>query len=268
MFSDSVITKSFTLGRAKCSYFINFGVAPYLKELLLAKRKFSDFFVTCYDGLLNQVFQEEQMDVVLRYFNNESCMVETSYFDSAFLKRPNSQNLHNKLLESLTALDLGKLIQILMDGPNVNWDVLSLHSSYREKNEFSRLINIGSCGLHVLHGALQTGIMETDWEVNKVLHAMWKIFDESPARRDIYIRETGCDIFPLHFCKTRWVEDEPVAARGIQIWENIVQVMKYWHSLPKSKHPHNNKSVDTLVKYHIDKLMVPKLHFLSISHQY
>ena len=86
MFSDSVITKSFTLGRAKCSYFINFGVAPYLKELLLAKRKFSDFFVTCYDRLLNQVFQEEQMDVVLRYFNNESCMVETSYFDSAFLK--------------------------------------------------------------------------------------------------------------------------------------------------------------------------------------
>ena len=147
--------------------------------------------------------QEEQMDVVLRYFNNESCMVETSYFDSAFLKRPNSQNLHVKLLESLSALDLGKLIQVSMDGPNVNWDVLSLHSSYREKNEFSRLINIGSCGLHVLHGALQTRIMETDWEDNKVLHAMWKISDEWPARRDIYIRETGCDIFPLHFCKTR-----------------------------------------------------------------
>ena len=115
----------------------------------------------------------------------------------------------------------------------------------------------------MLHGALQTGIMETDWEVSKVLHAMWKIFDESPARRDIYIRETGCDIFPLHFCKTRWVEDEPVAARGIQIWENIVQVLKYWHSLPKGKHPCNNKSFDALVKYHTDKFMVPKLHFFK-----
>ena len=41
-----------------------------------------------------------------------------------------------------------------------------------KKNEFSRLIKIGSCGLHVLHGALQTGIMEKDWEVSKVLHAM------------------------------------------------------------------------------------------------
>ena len=104
---------------------------------------------------------------------------------------------------------------------------------------------------------------ETDWEVSKVSHAMWKIFDESPTRRDIYIRETGCDIFPLHFCKTRWVEDEPVAARGIQIWGNIVQVVKYWRSLPKSKHPRNNKSFDTLVKYHTDKLMVPKLHFFK-----
>ena len=150
-----------------------------------------------------------------------------------------------------------------MDLTNVNWDVLSFHSSDREKNEFSRLINVGSCGLHVLHGALQTRIMVTDWEVSKVLHAMWKISDEWPARRDIYIKETGCDIFPLHFCKTRWVEDEPVAARGIQIWGNIVQVVKYWHSLPKSKQPCNNKSFDTLVKYHTDKLMVPKLHFFK-----
>ena len=39
--------------------------------------------------------------------------------------------------------------------------------------------------------------------------------------------------------------------------------MKYWRSLPKSKHPRNNKSFDTLVKYHTDKLMVPKLYFLK-----
>ena len=167
----------------------------------------------CYDELLNRVLQVEQMDVVLRYFNNESCLVETSNFDSDSLKRPNSHNLHDKLLESLSTLDLGKLLQVLMDGPDVNWNVLELHSSCREQNEFSKLINIGSCGLLMLHGALRTGLMETNWEINKVLHAMWKIFDESPVRRGIYIRETGCDIFPLHFCNTRWVEDEPVAAR-------------------------------------------------------
>ena len=92
-----------------------------------------------------------------------------------------------------------------------------------KKNEFSRLINIGSCGLHVLHSALQTEIMETDREVSKVLHAMWKISDESPTRRDIYIRETGCDIFPLHFCKTMWVKMNP-----------LLHVFKYGKILSKS----------------------------------
>ena len=66
--------------------------------------------MTCYEESLNQVFQEEQMDVFLRYFNNKSCLVETSYFDSAFLKQSNSHNLHDKRLESLSTLDLGKLL--------------------------------------------------------------------------------------------------------------------------------------------------------------
>ena len=74
-----------------------------------------------------------------------------------------------------------------------------------KKNALSRLTNIGSIGLYVLPGALKSGIMETDREVSKVLQAMWKIFDESPARRDIYIRETGCDIFLLHFLQDQVV---------------------------------------------------------------
>ena len=82
-FSDSMIAKSFSLRRTKYSYFIKFGIALYLNELLLAKLKSSDFFfLTFYDESLNLVFQEEKMDVGLRYFNNKSCLVETSYFNS------------------------------------------------------------------------------------------------------------------------------------------------------------------------------------------
>ena len=105
--------------------------------------------------------------------------------------------------------------------------------------------------------------METDWEINKVLYAMWKIFDKSPAKRDTFIRETGRDLFPLHFCKTQWVEDEPVAARWTQAWENIFQVVKYWLSSSKSECPRDKKSFDTLVRYHTDKLMISKLHFFK-----
>ena len=120
-------------------------------------------------------------------------MVGTKYFDSCFLKRPNSLNLH--LLKSLASLDISKLIQISMDGPNTNWDVLERHKIFRSSKDFSSLFVIGSCGLHVIHGALETGTKSTEWDLHKVLHAMWKTFDESPARRDIYMRETTPQMF-------------------------------------------------------------------------
>ena len=89
-----MIAKSFTLGRTECSF------------LSISKPKSSDFFVTCYDGSLNRLYREEQMDVILRYFNNESCLFGTSYFDSDFLKRPNSYNLFLKSLSTfVTGID-------------------------------------------------------------------------------------------------------------------------------------------------------------------
>ena len=191
MFSDSNIAKSFSLARTKCGYFINFGVAPYLKDQLLSIVDTSTFFVVSCDESMNRIFQEEQMDIGLRYFNDDTGLVETKYFDSAFLKRPNSENLHEKLLQSLLDLKLEKLLQISMDGPNVNWDVLKRHSQYREEKELAQLVIIGSCGHHVVNGAFRTGMMETDWDIHKVLHAAWKLFDESPTRRDVYIKETG-----------------------------------------------------------------------------
>ena len=82
------------------------------------------------------------------------------------------------------------------------------------------------------NGALQICMMETDWE-SEVLHVMWKISDESPAKRDMYILETSWDIFSLHFCKARLIKEEPVAAQTIQIWPSIAQVVKHWLSFPK-----------------------------------
>ena len=75
----------------------------------------------------------------------------------------------------------------------------------------SSVIELGSCGLHIVHDAPQTGMTQLDGNLHEVLHAMWKIFDEAPARRDVSIRKT-CDVFLLHFCKTRWVEHRPVAS--------------------------------------------------------
>ena len=39
-----------------------------------------------------------------------------------------------------------------------------------------------------MHVAFQTGIKATNWEVEKLLKAMFKLFHDSPARRDLYIK--------------------------------------------------------------------------------
>ena len=111
-------------------------------------------------------------------------------------------------------------------------------------NGHKNLIEIGSCSLHIVHGAFQTGATKTGWELNKVLKAMYNIFNESPVRRDIYLKEGSSSNFPMKFCEPRWIEDKEVAERALEIWESVVATVRYWGGLSKSKKPRNNKSFD------------------------
>ena len=56
------------------------------------------------------------------------------------------------------------LVQLSMNGPNVNWAFYEVLQSYCkiEDPNASSLLNIGSCGLYVLHGAYKTGHEKTD----------------------------------------------------------------------------------------------------------
>lgn len=113
----------------------------------------------------------------------------------------------------------------------------------------------------MVHGAFQTGVKATGWKLEEVLKAMWKLFNDSPARRDLYIQLSKSDVFPIMFCQTRWVEDKPVAIRAKEVWENVVNVIKHYQTLCKSKQPSKNSSYDTLVTHHTDMFMQVKLQF-------
>ena len=149
-----------------------------------------------------------------------------------------------------------------MDGPSSNWLVLDLVDNRLVDDGFSRTINIGSCSLHILHGAFGTGIQSTGWNLGKLMKAMFKILDESPARCDIYLKAGTSEKFPQSFSETRWVEDEPVADRALDVWPSIVALVRYFEGLCQSKRPRNNKSYDTLVVQHTDLLVPAKFHFV------
>ena len=54
--------------------------------------------------------------------------------------------------------------------------------------EWNDLLNIGSCGLHAIHGAFKTGVKATKWDIEQILRSIWKIFHDSPTQRQTYLR--------------------------------------------------------------------------------
>ena len=88
------------------------------------------------------------MDVNLRYWNDENNIAKTSYLDSKFLLKPNAENLKCELIALITGLDMAKFLQLLMDSPNTNWNVLNLISNHLVENGYKNFIEIGSCSLH------------------------------------------------------------------------------------------------------------------------
>ena len=98
---------------------------------------------------------------------------------------------------------MAKFLQLSMDGLNTSWNVLNLVSNHLVENGYKNLIEIGSYAIHTVHGAFQTDATKTVWQLNKVLKAMYKIFNESPAQRDVYLKEENSSKFPIKFCETR-----------------------------------------------------------------
>lgn len=89
----------------------------------------------------------------------------------------------------------------------------------------SRFLEYGSCGLHVIHGAVGTGHGKAGWKVNEMLMSAYYLFKDSPARRAEYQDLTGSNDFPSKFCATRWVENVNVATKFLKVFDAVVLVI-------------------------------------------
>lgn len=151
MFPDSEIAKKLQLQRDKVGYLIVYGIAPFFKQELLKKLNESEFFVIGFDESLNKVAQKQQMDLNVRFWDKETNEVCTRYLNSVFLGRTTALDILNSFKEGLQPLDLKKILQVSMDGPNVN------HKFFRElkkdlniEPDDKIILDLGSCGLHTL----------------------------------------------------------------------------------------------------------------------
>ena len=120
MFPDTSIAQKFTFGKTKASYNIAHGLALYLHDLIHNSVLQSDNIVACFDESLNEVVQKGQMDLCLRYWDVNKSRAATRYFDSSFLGHATANDLQSSFTSLLNDQILSKIVQVSMDGRNIN----------------------------------------------------------------------------------------------------------------------------------------------------
>lgn len=219
MFPDSQLAGKFACGERKCAYLCTFGLAPYFKQLALKTVATQRSYVLLFDESLNHYLQTKQLDVHVRLWDGPE--VKTKYIGSEFLGHSTAKDVVEKLNHLLSELGIRNLIQISMDGPNVNWKVFDTLQQQVQIDTGKSLLNIGSCGLHILHNAFRGGCKATGWDIEYGLSCVYWLFHDSPARYEDFLTATGCRKPMLKFCKHRWVENVNVAERGLELWPHV-----------------------------------------------
>lgn len=163
----------------------------------------------------------------------------------------------NSFTTVFRSLSLDKMLQISMDGPNVNWAFLR---ELGAKHEHIKLLDLGSCGLHILHGAFKDGVKTTEWDVDVFLRDIYNLFKDVPARRALYTQYSKSELFPLKFCSHRWLENVEVAQRGIDI---IPFLRMFVEGLKKEKKEPTSATYRNVVKSLKDPLLAAKLAFFK-----
>ena len=118
MFPDSTEASRFSCGEMKCAYLSTFGISPYFQSLLLSKVKSADDYVLLFDESRYSNLQSKQLDIHIRFW--EGSQVSSRFYTSEFLGHADADCLHEKLLDCCTAIGKPGLLQMSMDGPNVN----------------------------------------------------------------------------------------------------------------------------------------------------
>ena len=198
------------------------------------------------------------MDFFVKYFSKDR--VVCRYLTSRFLGHTCAEDLKKEFEEAIQELDMKKMVQVSIDGPNVNWKLYdSIVEERNQNDDYLALIDIGPCSLHVVHGVFRSGVQKTEWGCT-LGHA--HLFDESPAKREDYQSITGSKVFPVPFSGHRWIENKKGADRALDVWPNIAKYVYETLKKPKSKIP-GSSSFSTLRTAVQDSLIVAKLQFFS-----
>ena len=140
MFLDSEIAKRFQCGRTKAGYVAHFGLASYFNDIFYSKISTCPYYAVSFDESLNDVEQKGQMDLNIRYWDNDVDQVATRYLGSEFLGRSIAQHVLETFSNGVDKPDQSKVLQVASDGPNVNVLFLKRMAGFKKKRNICPLL--------------------------------------------------------------------------------------------------------------------------------
>ena len=102
--------------------FINYSItSPHFQSILVNDVKKSEFYAISFDESLNLIIQMGQIDHVVNFWGTVINKVSTRYLCSTFIGHARHKDLLLHFMSALDLLDKSNLLQVSIDGPNVNW---------------------------------------------------------------------------------------------------------------------------------------------------
>ena len=81
----------------------------------------------------------------------------------------NANQILDSFVEGSKKLNQSHILHISSYGPNVNLTFLESYAEKWELDELPCLVDLGTCGLHTVHGSLKNGIKCSGWNIAKLL---------------------------------------------------------------------------------------------------
>ena len=236
MFPDSQIAKKYHQSKTKVSYIIKHGISPYVKDFYVNDFKDSPFVFKFDETTTLQV--KKQYDGYVQYWSNEQDLVTSVYCGSLFVGHCFTNDLlhHFAYFGEELKWKPDLLLQIGMDGPNVNLkfeEDLAMQIS----NDYGvSFLKVGSCSLHQTHNAFRKGILSFGFDIENFVSDTNFFFKSASRREDYDLMTTFTEIetkYAMKHVRSRWLSIKKPVLRILDQYDNLNEY--FLKFLPKDK---------------------------------
>ncbi|KAE8738402.1 hypothetical protein FOCC_FOCC016123 [Frankliniella occidentalis] len=223
MLGEEHIPDGMSLGRTKAAYLMTDALGPYFRNLMLEDARKAVSYSVCYDETTNAKHRKE-LQIGFRFWSEKSGEVVFKHLETFFIGIATGEVLKTHVLQAINNADLvlEKLVMASCDGPNVNKTVLRLISDALLEVRPNRLLDAGTCNLHILHNSFLEGLKVFGLEVSDLVVLVHKFFCDFPARIESFqtvqqMKKVPQNMFLKHV-SSRWLTLSPAVERLLEQW--------------------------------------------------